>query len=74
MNKFLGEKLVAIQDSASLFTDAIHRMEQLLDETVGKDGAKRNYENLTDGEKTELLALSERMKNLSEELNEQLAA
>ena len=72
--KFSGEKLVAIQDSASLFEDTIQRMEQLLEKTEGKDGSKRNYEKLTASEKLDLLSLSERMKKLSEELNEHLAA
>ncbi len=74
MNKFSGKKLVAIQDSASLFEDTIQRMEQLLEEAANKDGSRRNYENLTDGEKKELLSLSEQMRNLSEELSEELAA
>ncbi len=72
--KLSGEKLVAIQDSASLFEDTIKRMEQLLEKTEGKDGFKRNYEKLTASEKLDLLSLSERMKKLSEELNEHLAA
>ncbi len=72
--KLSGEKLVAIQDSASLFEDTIKRMEQLLEKTQKDDSSQRNYEQLTSSEKKELLNLSEQMRNLSEKLSEELAA
>ncbi len=72
--KFSGEKLLAIQDSASLFEDTIKRMEQLLEKTQKDDSSQRNYEQLTSSEKKELLNLSEQMRNLSEKLSEELAA
>ena len=73
MNKFSGKKMVNIQDSASLFEDTIQRMEQLLEKTQQDDSSQRNYAQLTSSEKKELLNLSEQMKNLSEELSEELA-
>lgn len=73
MNKFAGKKLVAMQDSASLFEDTIQRMEQLLEKSQKDDSAQRNYEKLTFSEKKELLNLSGQMKNLSAELSEELA-
>ena len=74
MKKLSGKKLVTVQDSASLFENTIKRMEHLLENTQKDDSSQRNYEQLTSSEKNELLNLSELMKNLSEKLNEELAA
>ena len=71
MKKLSGKRLIAIQDNATHFNDTIYRMEQLLGKN--KNG-KPDYENLTPEEQQELLSLAEEMKQLSEELTEQLAA
>ncbi len=81
--KQLGERLVAIEDSTTVFNTAINRMENLL-ETVEEEksylsenitlisGGKRNYETLSAQEQKELLHLASMMNRLSEELTQKI--
>jgi hypothetical protein len=69
-----GKKLIAVKDSASLFEETIHRMEQLLVKTKSGESETANYEKLTPVEKEELKLLAQQMQDLSTELTNQLAA
>ncbi len=79
----MDKRLVVVEDSTTTFNNAILSMESLLD-TVEEERSflqegieslsdkKRNYENLTIQEKEELYELATRMKNLAEELMQQI--
>ncbi len=81
--KKLGKRLVAMEDSTTVFNTAINRMENLL-ETVEEEksylsenitlisGGKRNYETLSTQEQKELLHLASTMSRLSEELTQKI--
>jgi len=74
LNQYSDKKLIAAKESTSLFEETIQRMEQLLNNTEDSNGASRNYERLLPSEKEELLTLAEQMRNLSNELTQELAA
>ena len=69
-----GKKLIFVKDSALLFEETIHRMEQMLIKTKNGESETANYEKLTSDEKEELKILAQQMQDLSSELTIQLAA